>query len=144
MPRYDQVKRVESANQLAMPVASDDEDDDLDHLLEHQHQRMMMRSSSAYSLASNPESNGQVRIRTPLLADGLVRKPRLNVLSVESRLLSLPCTAAPTLGDGDAQSSLAYLLAILTRVAVDRLRLFLFFATDLSPVYISQKNYSQH
>ncbi|CAM9149523.1 unnamed protein product, partial [Scytosiphon promiscuus] len=53
------VKRVESANQLAMPVASDDEDDDLDHLLEHQHQRMMMRSSSAYSLASNPESSGQ-------------------------------------------------------------------------------------
>lgn len=45
-----QVKRVESANQLAMKVASDDEDDAVDKLLEHQHQ--IMRSSSAYSLTS--------------------------------------------------------------------------------------------
>lgn len=53
------MKRVESANQLSMKVASDDEDDAVDQLLEHQHQ-MMMRSSSAYSLASNPDSSGQV------------------------------------------------------------------------------------
>ncbi|CAM9739962.1 unnamed protein product, partial [Pylaiella littoralis] len=52
------VKRVESANQLSMAVASDDEDDAVDQLLDHQHQ-MMLRSSSAYSLASNPESSGQ-------------------------------------------------------------------------------------
>lgn len=54
-----QVKRVESANQLSMKVASDDEDDAVDQLLEHQHQ-MIMRSSSAYSLASNPDSSSQV------------------------------------------------------------------------------------
>ena len=55
-----QVKRVESANQLAMKVASDEEDDAVDQLLEQQHQ--IMRSSSAYSLASNPESNGQQQV----------------------------------------------------------------------------------
>ena len=55
-----QVKRVESANQLAMKVASDDEDDAVDQLLEKQHQRMM-RSTSAYSLASNPDSSAQVK-----------------------------------------------------------------------------------
>ncbi|CAN0023519.1 unnamed protein product, partial [Ectocarpus sp. 4 AP-2014] len=52
------VKRVESANQLAMKVDSDDEDDAVDKLLEHQHQ-MMMRSSSSYSLASNPDAGMQ-------------------------------------------------------------------------------------
>lgn len=51
---------MESANQLAMKVASDDEDDAVDQLLEQQHQ--IMRSSSAYSLASNPESNGQQQV----------------------------------------------------------------------------------
>lgn len=48
---------MESANQLAMKVASDDEDDAIDQLLEHQHQ--IMRSASAYSLVSNPEAGGQ-------------------------------------------------------------------------------------
>lgn len=52
-----QVKRVESANQLARKTASDDEDDAVDQLLEHQHQ--IMRSASAYSLASNPDAGGQ-------------------------------------------------------------------------------------
>lgn len=56
-----QVKRVESANQLAMPVASDDEDDAVDELLEQKHQ--IMRSSSAYSLASNPDSNNQQQVQ---------------------------------------------------------------------------------
>lgn len=51
---------MESANQLAMKVASDDEDDAVDQLLEQQHQRMM-RSTSAYSLASNMDSSGHVR-----------------------------------------------------------------------------------
>lgn len=50
---------MESANQLAMKVDSDDEDDAVDKLLEHQHQ-MMMRSSSSYSLASNPDAGMQV------------------------------------------------------------------------------------
>lgn len=64
-PRYLQVKRVESANQLAMKVASDDEDDAKDHLLEQQHH--IMRSSSAYSLASNPESGGPLQVIMTLL-----------------------------------------------------------------------------
>ena len=57
------MKRVESANQLAMKVASDDEDDAVDELLEHQHQ--IMRSSSAYSLVSI--DGGQVSAGISLL-----------------------------------------------------------------------------
>lgn len=57
LPMWTQVKRVESANQLAMVVASDEEDDTVDVLLEQHHN--MMRTTSAYSLVSNAEASSQ-------------------------------------------------------------------------------------